>query len=203
MVCLVLVGLGMAVLTTFIVLGDAPWFVSWVTMFSWPIKAATWIGVSPDCQRHRNMQLWSTGNCLLKQILPYFKMHMCFLFCFFLKTTAYLIEMLCIFTLLSNAWFLCMETHFCLGLKFKIRNKVTMWDVKLQMLRNTVAIVKYSVLQLREIITITRNKVTTARFKDTLPALWDFKWHYEKWSQIVSFKVIKQLQEIKSLFSHI
>lgn len=45
--------LGTAVLTTFIVLGDAPWFVSWVTMFSWPIKAATWIGVSPDCQRQK------------------------------------------------------------------------------------------------------------------------------------------------------
>lgn len=101
-VCLVLVGLGMAVLTTFIVLGDAPWFVNWVTIFSWPIKAATWIGVSPDCQRHRNMQLWGVGNCMLKQILPHFKTHM-----LFFKTREDLI-----LSLSSNARLLCMEARF-------------------------------------------------------------------------------------------
>lgn len=49
-------GGGTSVLTTFMLFGDAPWFVNWVTMFSWPIKAATWMGVSPDCRR--NNKLW-------------------------------------------------------------------------------------------------------------------------------------------------
>lgn len=30
--------------------GDAPWCVSECTMFSWPMKAATWMGVRPDCR---------------------------------------------------------------------------------------------------------------------------------------------------------
>lgn len=64
-------GLGGAhvpVLTTLVVFGDAPWLINWVTMFSCPIKAATWIGVSPDWQiktegeRIRNSHLWSSGN---------------------------------------------------------------------------------------------------------------------------------------------
>lgn len=37
-------------LTTLLVLGEAPWLMSWWTMFSCPIKAATWIGVRPDCR---------------------------------------------------------------------------------------------------------------------------------------------------------
>lgn len=40
----------MYLLTTLVVLGDAPWCVSACTMFSWPIKAATWMGVKPDCR---------------------------------------------------------------------------------------------------------------------------------------------------------
>lgn len=35
-------------LTTLLVFGEAPWLISWWTMFSCPIKAATWIGVRPD-----------------------------------------------------------------------------------------------------------------------------------------------------------
>lgn len=36
-------------LTTLLVLGEAPWLMSWWTMFSCPMNAATWMGVRPDC----------------------------------------------------------------------------------------------------------------------------------------------------------
>lgn len=35
-------------LTTLVVLGDAPWCISCDTIFTCPMKAATWIGVRPD-----------------------------------------------------------------------------------------------------------------------------------------------------------
>lgn len=46
------------VLTTLVVLGDAPWCMRAWTMFSWPMKAATWMGVRPDC-RHTNTVIWA------------------------------------------------------------------------------------------------------------------------------------------------
>lgn len=45
-------------LTTLVVLGDAPWCMRAWTMFSWPMKAATWMGVRPDC-RHTNTVIWA------------------------------------------------------------------------------------------------------------------------------------------------
>lgn len=39
------------------VLGEAPWCVSCFTMFSWPINAATWMGVNPDYKQPKK-QIW-------------------------------------------------------------------------------------------------------------------------------------------------
>ena len=43
-------------LTTLLVLGEAPWLISWCTMLSCPINAATWIGVRPDCTERRRTE---------------------------------------------------------------------------------------------------------------------------------------------------
>lgn len=40
-------------LTTLVVLGDAPWCISCDTIFTCPMKAATWIGVRPDWKTHQ------------------------------------------------------------------------------------------------------------------------------------------------------
>lgn len=43
-------------LTTLLVFGEAPWLMSWCTMLSCPINAATWIGVRPDCDVRRQQR---------------------------------------------------------------------------------------------------------------------------------------------------
>ena len=45
------------VLTTLVVFGEAPWCMSCDTIFTCPMKAATWIGVRPDWGRKGKCQL--------------------------------------------------------------------------------------------------------------------------------------------------
>lgn len=44
-------------LTTLLVFGEAPWLISWWTILSCPINAATWIGVRPDWTEKRRGEM--------------------------------------------------------------------------------------------------------------------------------------------------